>query len=218
MEKMLKKCRNAWIKLKYYTACFFRRRKLKYKDFTILSNNCWGGFIYQMFHLPYNTPTIGLMIMERDYVKFLADLDHYLEEPLVFIPAESSKYYAMLTKTDYKIGGYPVALLDDIEIHFVHYSSEEEAKEKWNRRKARINKDRLLIKLSERNDCDAEVIRQFHELPYANKICFTEQAYPAYPECIQVEALQRLNRQGGDETQYTLEKIDIYQVLNGVKA
>ena len=31
---------------------------------------------------------------------------------------------------------YPLGLLDDIEIHFTHYKSEEEAHEKWERRTA----------------------------------------------------------------------------------
>lgn len=35
---------------------------LKNKCFTIISNNCWGGFVYQKFNLQYRTPFVGLFI------------------------------------------------------------------------------------------------------------------------------------------------------------
>lgn len=40
---------------------------------------------------------------------------------------------------------YPVAKLDDVTIHFVHYKTEQEAREKWNRRKERVNYDNLFF-------------------------------------------------------------------------
>lgn len=55
----------------------FRRIGLK-KQFTIFSDNCWGGRLYDKFALQYLSPTIGLAIEESDYIKFLLNLDYYI--------------------------------------------------------------------------------------------------------------------------------------------
>ncbi len=36
-----------------------RKKRLKYDDFTIISNNCWGGCCYEYFGMPKLSPTIG---------------------------------------------------------------------------------------------------------------------------------------------------------------
>lgn len=212
---MTKKIKNLFIKLNRKYVCFKKRRKLKYKDFSILSNNCWGGFIYQEFDFPYTSPTIGLFIYEKDYVKFLSNIKYYCSLPLEFIDLKDSRYYNKVTENGTKEITYPIARLDDVEIFFMHYHSKEEAIEKWERRKKRVNFDRLLVKMSERTDCDLETIKSFLELPYNNKICFTENEYN-FENCIKIEELSELNKKGGDETPYTLEKIDIYKILNDI--
>ncbi len=57
----------------------YRQKKIKYKDFSIISNNCWAGFVYQSYNLPYNTPTIGMFIVSDDYIKLIGNLQHYME-------------------------------------------------------------------------------------------------------------------------------------------
>lgn len=212
---MLKKIRNAKIKLTNKIKCFLRRLKIKNKDFSIISNNCWGGFIYQHFGLEYTTPTIGLFIYEKDYVKFCANLKHYLSLELEFIDVEHSKYYDKVTDNQTKEITYPIARLGDIEVFFMHYHSQQEATEKWERRKKRTNYDKLLFKMSERNDSDFETIKTFCSLPLKNKLCFTHNKYDLEC-CVQVEKIKELNVSGGDETKYTLEKINIYSLLNNL--
>ena len=41
--------------------------------FTIISNNCWAGLVYQHFGLPYNTPTAGLFFFAQDYLEDFED-------------------------------------------------------------------------------------------------------------------------------------------------
>ena len=36
-----------------------KRIGLKNKSFSIISNNCWGGIVYDIFGLQYRSPTIG---------------------------------------------------------------------------------------------------------------------------------------------------------------
>lgn len=37
-----------------------RRKGLENTDFTIISNNCWGGMVYESYNLPKQSPTVGL--------------------------------------------------------------------------------------------------------------------------------------------------------------
>lgn len=148
-----------------------RRKKIKNYDFTIISNNCWGGTIYESYHLKKNSPTVGMFFMAADYIKFLSDIHHYLESKLVFIEPENSKYKEELSK-DSRWGHYPIGKIDDIELFFLHYHSREEAMDKWTRRCKRINWNKLLVKFNDQNGCSDELIRKFVELPYKNKICF----------------------------------------------
>lgn len=209
------KIKNAMIKIDNKYQCFKRRRRLRYKDFSIISNNCWGGFIYQYFGLKYTSPTIGLFIMEKDYVKFCSDLKYYISLELEFIKVEESKYYMKLTNGGKDTITYPVARLDDIEVFFMHYTSKEEAKEKWERRRQRINYDRLLIKMSQRNDCDYKTLKDFCELPYKNKVCFTEQEQNDSC-CIKINGLSELNKRGGDEAKMIFSQIDVTDLLNSL--
>ncbi len=55
-----------------------RKIGLNNKDFTIISNNCWGGYIYDRYGLKYMTPTIGGIFFPDDYIKFISNLDYYL--------------------------------------------------------------------------------------------------------------------------------------------
>ena len=69
-----------------------RRKRIKIENFTIISNNCWGGFIYQSYNLKYNTPTIGLFFMAEDYIEFLKDIKKWIYKPIQFINYQDSKY------------------------------------------------------------------------------------------------------------------------------
>lgn len=162
------------IKRKYmkYTSKI-RMKKLKNTDFSIISNNCWAGSVYQSYGLSYRTPTVGLFIMAEDYIKFLSNLKYYIEEcEIEFIEPAKSKYIEYLSK-DKRFGNYPIGVLDDVEIEFLHYHSEDEAREKWNRRKARINWDRLLVKFNDQNLCTKELSEKFYTLDFPNKLFFT---------------------------------------------
>lgn len=148
-----------------------RRRQLDNDDFSIISNNCWGGFVYQRYGLPYSSPTVGLYFFANDFVKFCFNLKDYMAKPLEFIPYTESKYRIELERR--KNTYFPVARLgDDVEILFQHYKTEEEAREKWIRRAARINYDNLIFKFSKQNLCDVEDLTAFDALDCRKKICF----------------------------------------------
>ena len=107
-----------------------KRLKLKNKNISIISSNCIGGVIYSEIGTRFLSPTINLYIMPSDFVKFVSNLKLYLESELEFIDENSN---------------FPIAKLIDIKIYFMHYNSEEEAREKWNERKKRVNYDNIFI-------------------------------------------------------------------------
>lgn len=162
------------IKIKIYR--IIHRIGLKNRDFTIVSNNCWGGYVYQEFGIKYNTPFIGLFIFSEDYIKLLQNFKYYLSQNLAFIKIDESKYYNEIKDMGIK-KIYPIAMLDDIEIHFLHYKSQEEAQEKWRRRSKRINYNNILFKFSENYLCTEDLIKAFIDLNYKNKICFATKDY-----------------------------------------
>ena len=65
-----------------------------------------------------------------------------------------------------------------MEIHFLHYHTEEEAATKWYRRAARVNLNKLLVIGMEQNLCKAEDIQAFDALPFKNKFIFTSKDIP----------------------------------------
>lgn len=129
----------------------FRKKKINKDKFTIISNNCWGGEAYESYNLIKQSPTVGLFFMASDYIKFIYNIKDYLRKDLLFIKPEDSKYINILKKDKF-FGDYPVAKLGDIEIFFMHYTSEKQALIKWNRRIKRINWDHILYKFNEA-DC-----------------------------------------------------------------
>lgn len=152
-----------------------RRKKLKTDKFTIISNNCWGGHVYRYFGLNYMSPTVGLYLFSDDYIKFVNNLKHYLTSDISFIPHTDSKYKRILDKRGGKDAVCPIGRIDDIEIIFLHYSSEEEAKEKWIRRCSRVVWDNIVYKMSEQNECTDALLAEFDKIPEKRKFCFVSE-------------------------------------------
>lgn len=148
------------------------KRRLKNKSFSLFSNDCWGGELYKYFELEYNTPFIGLYLMAPCYISFLKDPKKYLDKELKF-----KKYskYEQVEKTMSKIGNrFPVGIIDDIEIQFMHYKSEEDALKKWNRRKSRINWDNLYIKFDGNKDGANDLLIESFNSITNKKICLLD--------------------------------------------
>jgi uncharacterized protein (DUF1919 family) len=149
---------------------------LRNKNFSIISDNCWGGFVYQNYNINYKSPFVGLFIFSPDYLKLLKNLREYMDLPLRFIEAEKSSYKEQLVEYN-TLNTYPIAKLGDIEIHFLHYKNEEEANKKWNRRKARIDYDNLIVKFCDRDLATEALIEQFFLLNFDRKVCLTASKY-----------------------------------------
>ena len=151
---------------------FSELRNLVHPTTTIISSNCFAGRIMQDLNYEYNSPTLGLYFFADDYVKFLSNLNYYLlKATLTF--TEFSKYRIGNERREKWPFQYPIGLLDgEIEIHFLHYHSEEEAKAKWQRRANRVNFNDLIVIGMQQNLPSHNAIAEFSKLPYEKKIYF----------------------------------------------
>lgn len=154
------------------------KKKIKSRDFTVVSNNCWAGKLYQYLDMPYLSPTVGLYFFTDDYLKFIKNLQHYMSLDLKFISITESKHKEILIRRNQE--HVPIALLDDVEIIFLHYATKEDAEDKWNRRKRRINWNHIIIKFSRMNGCTEEHLREFSELSCPQKFILNNRKQPQY--------------------------------------
>lgn len=154
-----------------------RRKTLKNENFTIISNKCWGGTVYESYGIRKLSPTVGMFIMPEDYLKFVSNLDYYLEQPLEFIEPDDSKWKETLQeKSNWRT--YLIARLGDIELQMLHHHDEAVARRKWEDRIKRVNKERLIFKFNDQNGATKEQIERFMQLPIKHKLCFV--ATPEY--------------------------------------
>jgi uncharacterized protein (DUF1919 family) len=147
-----------------------RRKKINDTTFSIISNNCWGGIVYQRYGLPYASPTAGMYFFAEDYIKFVSNLKYYMSIPMSTISVNQSKYKEIILKRNHDV--FPLGRIDDVEVVFRHYKTADEAVEKWERRKKRINYNNLIIKFSEMNLCTDDLMNKFLAMPYENKFAF----------------------------------------------
>ena len=201
----------------------FRKIPLKNRDFSIISNNCWGGLVYDKYALPYRSPTIGLYFYADEYIRFVSNLKKYLASDLEFISIDESKHKdSILEKGENSVliglvGG-------DVEVVFLHYHSKEEAYEKWTRRCKRVNFDNLIIKCNDQNGFTNKEFEEFCSLPYKNKIFFTANEEWSMPDF--AHFIERFREQGYVVNDTTRRKwhfntkdymhIDTTQYLNSI--
>lgn len=200
-------------KIREKTNVYFAKARVKRvcPDFCIISNNCWGGSVYRYFGLPYSSPTIGGYFFAEEYIKFVSNLEHYLSCELEIIRTEDSKYYDILKKNHEE--NDIVGRIDDVEYVFLHYASPEEAIEKWNRRKQRVNYDNLVFKFNDMNLCEEKHIAQFDGLNFKKKVCFLHTKMNKYKSTLVYK--------GYEQCEYLVEDtyvwpryINIFKLLN----
>lgn len=126
--------------------------------------------------------------MADDYISFISDIKKWVYKSIKFINFTESKYYNYFSGWD-KFGEYPIGVFEDsdIEIHFLHYNSQEKALIDWNRRVMRINWNKILIKFNDQNGCSEEHIIAFEKLDFKNKVCFTVKEYSQYKSIIKIK-------------------------------
>lgn len=142
-------------------------------DFSIFCNNCLGGVFLHDIGRQFCSPTVNLAFDGEEFIKFLESPQYYLDGDFTFI--------------EYEDITYPVAMLNDIEIRFVHYKTPEECVQKWRDRSKRIFWDNLFIIATDNDGLGrSDLLERFDHLPFKNKIMFTAQELPQYSWAITV--------------------------------
>lgn len=155
-------------------------KRLRDEEFCIIANNCVGSRIYQILKIRYNTPCVGLFIKPDCFVKLAIDFDDYIHTPLRF--TKQSKYPGYpLPNTN-----YPVGLLNDIEIHFLHYATEEKAATKWNERIKRIDKNNLYYSMVADQTTSPDTITRFLQKAATPRVCFHNNSKINLPDSIYI--------------------------------
>lgn len=138
---------------------------------TIVCNNCVAGVIYHNLGLKFYSPTINLFIKGEEYLEFVKNFKYYSECDLVEIEDNSKEYPVgkLLAKDDNHI---------DIHIYFQHYSSFEEAKNKWIERYSRVNWNNIYY-IWEFYDSiyDINLMYDFDNLALDNKIILAHRKF-----------------------------------------
>lgn len=125
---------------------------------SIIASNCIAGEMYNNLGLKFTSPTINCFFRETDFLKFALKLKYYTSQKLIFV--KNSR-------------GYPLGWLGDIQVHFLHYKTEEEAERKWYERCDRIDYDNIYVIMSDQDLSDEE-FRLFQKISIAKrKIIFT---------------------------------------------
>jgi uncharacterized protein (DUF1919 family)/GT2 family glycosyltransferase len=160
------------------------RSRVKDQEFTIISNDCWGGGAYGHLGLAYRTPFVGTRVFAPCFIRLLRDPKRYIESSMRFI--SNSIYKFMNEQREKDNDFYPIGLLNnEVEIHFLHEYDESEARLKWDRRVGKINWNNLFVKFSEDQGlCTRDHICEFDQLEVDYKVCFTFYDYSYFRSTI----------------------------------
>lgn len=152
------------------------RDELKNNDFTIFSCNCIGGVVYNSLGVQFRSPTINLYMNCEDFIRFC-------EMPERYLSADFLPYIGKEKKA------YPMAYLDDLVLHLVHYSSFEEGRDAWERRKKRVNLNNTFLVATDRDGFNSELSKRFDALPYP-KVLFVHK-YDDNPNHFYIEGYEQ---------------------------
>lgn len=156
------------------------RARLTNRDVSVISSNCTGGIISHDLGLMFRSPTVNLFFRAEDFIRFCENLEYYMSID------------RLEECTDPSVTGgaeYPVAFLGDIPLFLVHYSSVSEAERKWNGRKARTDRNNLVIIATDRDGMTYGLKDRFEKLPY-RKVMFTHLPDEKHPSCFYISGYE----------------------------
>ena len=97
-------------------------RHLQNSRLSIISLNCFGGFLSNILGLKFRSPFVNMWLNEKEFLRFLRAPRVYMEERLIL----KEKKWQSLLKFN-----YPVVTLGNVDIEMNHYPDFDEAVEIW---------------------------------------------------------------------------------------
>ena len=169
-----------------------QRKKLKNDNFSIICSNCVGGFIYHNLGKQFLSPTLNCWMNQLDFIRFAKNLKYYLSLNLRFVESEYP---------------YPVAMLDDVCVHFNHTDNAGDAERDWEKRKKRVNYDNIYVILYDNKEGITEDdIRKLPEIDCKNLAVFS---YTDYPDLDYVYTMPKPQVDGLAELYFDQDKFGI---------
>ncbi len=149
----------------------------------------WGGVIYNLLGLPFQSPTINLFIEGDNFAKLVENLEYYMSmpaKPLVdnYIDPQNPSIH------------YPKILCGDIEICALHYRDCEDAVTAWERRRARVNLNNVFVIGNSWNSHEnSKLVQRILQCGYPSvAFCYDDWGYD---KCIQLDKeLWQLDERG----------------------
>ncbi|AMJ64770.1 hypothetical protein AXW84_04475 [Hymenobacter sp. PAMC 26628] len=152
-----------------------------------------------------------MMLSAPCYLKLLSKPQYYLAQPLAF---QAQSLYQNINELQERWAHrFPIALLGgDVEIQFLHYHSEEEARAKWTRRVQRINWDNIFIKFDGSKDyATPELVKTFDALPMPRLTLLSE----PQADISSAVVVPRYTIDGMQQFERVLPHFDLVGWLNG---
>lgn len=119
---------------------------------SFLCNNCTGAMMMHDMGKRFDSPTVNLWMTPKDFL--------YLVKNIRFL---SKKEIVDVTPIH---NNYPIGMLGNCKIHFLHYKTFKDAIDCWNRRIKRLNMNNMYLILVETNPLSLNEIEDFNRLPY----------------------------------------------------
>ena len=153
-----------------------RIQRLKNQKFSLIANNCVAGTIYKDLRIEYQTPIVGLYILPSDFVKLCEKIEVYMSLPLVEIQDDQFDF--------------PIAMLGDVKIFFMHYRDFETASESWYRRLKRFKFENIFLILVQKDGCSYEDMARFDRLSNSRKIILTSKILPELSSAVTLRSFE----------------------------
>lgn len=158
------------------------RKRLRNRQMTFLTPNCLGGILFHDLGLEFRSPTVNLMMTQRDFIKFVTNMDPYLKSDFSFFQNPDCSFLC--------------ARLNDIVIYFTHYTTERQAEQKWKERVKRIDYNNIFIFAQERDGLTKEEIQSLGKLNVKGIVVFTAHDYPEIPYTLYLPKYQHEHEVG----------------------
>lgn len=170
---------------KYYPLTIYNRfrarRRNKLSRFTLFTGNCIGGYIYHQLGVPFDSPTINMMICDDDFFRIMCRPEHYFSHPIEEI--HDPEFPELIS-----------GRIDDVIVHFNHYKTFEEGVTAWKRRVQRIDLENCYIIAADIR-LTPDMIAEYGKIKCKKLVIFTSGSYD-YPWCLKVQKFQGLSHVG----------------------
>ena len=157
-----------------------RKRNFDRSGISVLSQNCTGGIVMKSFNMPFLTPTVNMYLTMPDFIRLCKNIDYYFGQNHILLPELTAER------------GYIVTRLGDITIFGVHFHDFNDFCLAWERRKVRLNKNKLFLIFTDRDGFTPDMLDEINTIPYP-KVLFSYRQFDGYDFIVKVPKDKELN-------------------------